>query len=276
MKRLATVQDLSCLGKCSLTVALPVISAMGIECAVLPTAVLSTHTGFPGNTCLDLSGELLPMARHWHSLGVHLDGISTGYLANAAQCDQVAELLSLFPGVPLFVDPVMGDNGKLYRGMAPEFPRAMGALCARAAVIVPNLTEACLLTGRAYNPRPTRGECQSLLSALLDLGCGSVVLTGIPGDGKIGVAVQTRGEGPIFRFAPKIPWSFHGTGDIFSAVTVGSLLQGLPLEEAAIRAAQFVAACLTAADPAKEPFGVPFETCLSLLIPQSPDVSGGE
>lgn len=265
MKRLATVQDLSCLGKCSLTVALPVISAMGIECAVLPTAVLSTHTGFPGNTCLDLSGELLPMARHWHSLGVHLDGISTGYLANAAQCDQVAELLSLFPGVPLFVDPVMGDNGKLYRGMAPEFPRAMARLCARASVILPNLTEAALLIGRPYPNSPDQGQLEAILEELLALGCDSVVLTGLEQGDLIGVAVQTRGQAPAFHFAPRVPKSFHGTGDIFSAVTVGSLLRGFGLSAAAQAAASFVATCLQAADPTQEPYGVPFETCLPLL-----------
>lgn len=265
MKRLGTVQDISCLGKCSITVALPVLAAMGIECALLPTALLSTHTGFPGNTYRDLTEELLPIARHWRELGVELHGISTGYLANAAQCQMAEEISALFPGAPLFVDPVMGDHGRLYRGLSPELPRAMGRLCARAAVILPNLTEAALLTGRPYPEVREEARWGAVLEDLLALGCGSVVLTGLEREGQIGVAVAIRGQAPTFRFAPRVPKTFHGTGDIFSAVTVGEFLRGAPLEEAAQSAADFVAACLRAADPSREPYGVPFEACLPML-----------
>ena len=149
MKRIASIQDISCLGRCSLTVALPVISAMAVECAIVPTAVLSTHTMFPGFISRDLSDQLLPIARHWKSQNVTLDAICTGYLASPLQTEEVCRFFDLLagPDTLLFVDPAMADGGRLYAGFGPDFPGYMRRVVARAHVAVPNVTEACLLTG---------------------------------------------------------------------------------------------------------------------------------
>ena len=156
MKRIVTLQDISCLGRCSVTVALPVISAMGVECVALPTAVLSTHTMFPDFTCLDLTDQIAPIARHWKAQSIHFDAIYTGYLASPDQCDRVIEFFQDFrtPDGLIFVDPAMADGGKLYAALGPDFPQAMARVCAQADILAPNLTEACLLTGTPYDPDP--------------------------------------------------------------------------------------------------------------------------
>ena len=158
MKRIASIQDISCLGRCSLTVALPVISAMAVECAIVPTAVLSTHTMFPGFISRDLSDQLLPIARHWKSQNVTLDAICTGYLASPLQTEEVCRFFDLLagPDTLLFVDPAMADGGRLYAGFGPDFPGYMRRVVARAHVAVPNVTEACLLTGTPYRETEDR------------------------------------------------------------------------------------------------------------------------
>ena len=165
MKRIVSIQDISCLGRCSLTVALPVVSAMGVECAIVPTAVLSTHTAFPGFTCKDLTDQLPPIARHWRSQNVAFDAISTGYIASAPQTRQVLDFVAAIrrPGTLLVVDPAMADHGKLYAGFDDDFPQAMAQVVAQADVALPNLTEACLLTGTPYREEmdefPLPGSC---------------------------------------------------------------------------------------------------------------------
>ena len=156
MKRIVTMQDLSCIGKCSLTVALPVLSAMGLECAVLPTAVLSAHTAFEGFRYEPLS--LTPVADHWQQLGLQFDMIYTGYLGGRAQVDQALDFFTRFPAMRL-VDPVMADHGALYAGLEPDFPAVLRTLCAQADLITPNITEACLLTGLEY--RETHDDTDS-------------------------------------------------------------------------------------------------------------------
>ena len=152
MKRVASIQDISCLGRCSLTVALPVLSVLGVECAVIPTAVLSTHTIFPDFTCRDLTDELLPIARHWQSQQVHLDALCSGYLASPRQTEAVCQVFDLLRAQDtlVVVDPAMADHGRLYKPFAPDFPQHMKKVCARADVLLPNLTEACLLTDTPY------------------------------------------------------------------------------------------------------------------------------
>ena len=149
MKRVASIQDISCLGRCSLTVALPVISAMEVECAILPTAVLSAHTMFPDILCRDLTADILPIARYWRSQQVQLDAVYTGYLASPRQVEDVCQALEVLAGPDTlrFVDPAMADGGALYTGFDEDFPRHMVRLAAQAVVVTPNLTEACLLTG---------------------------------------------------------------------------------------------------------------------------------
>ena len=172
MEHVLTIQDLSCVGRCSATVVLPVLSAMGVQCSLLPTAVLSTHSAYPGFRCRDLTEDLCPMADHWAALGIRFDGLYTGYLAGPDQVSAVLSVLDRFRSDArvVLVDPAMADHGRLYGGLPADFPQAMGELCRRADVILPNLTEAALLTGRAYDPDPGEGELESLLTSLLSLG----------------------------------------------------------------------------------------------------------
>ena len=188
MKRVVTMQDLSCMGKCSLTVALPVLSAMGVECAVLPTAVLSTHTAFPGPAVLDLSSHVDEIMAHWRGLEPDFDGISIGYLATADQCAQAERLIGRFGGKAFVcIDPAMADHGRLYSGLSPEHPAAMKQLCVRGDLILPNLTEGALLTGMEYRADGDPGYYREMVEALLALGCGGVMLTGFhPVRGRIG------------------------------------------------------------------------------------------
>ena len=197
MKRIASIQDISCLGRCSLTVALPVISAMAVECAIVPTAVLSTHTMFPGFISRDLSDQLLPIARHWKSQNVTLDAICTGYLASPLQTEEVCRFFDLLagPDTLLFVDPAMADGGRLYAGFGPDFPGYMRRVVARAHVAVPNVTEACLLTGTPYRETEDLSWWRDLLRRVADLGPRYPVLTGVPfGPDRLGVLFWGNGR----------------------------------------------------------------------------------
>lgn len=272
MKRIASIQDISCLGRCSLTVALPVISAMGVECAILPTAVLSTHTMFPDFTVDDLSDQLLPIARHWKSQHVHLDALYTGYLASAAQVDDVLAVFDLLAGKDtlLFVDPAMADHGKLYPAFGPEFPAHMARVVARADVTVPNITEACMMTGTPYKEEYDESYIRSLLQKLVGLGAKRAVLTGVSFQkDKLGAMAYDGATGAYFSyFNDRVPESFHGTGDIFSACTVGAMMRGLPLQDALRLAVDFTLHCIrvTTADPAHSWYGVEFERAIPMLV----------
>lgn len=274
MRRIVTIQDISCIGKCSLTVALPIISAMGIETAVLPTAVLSTHTMFSGFTFADLTDQISPIAAHWKKEGFTFDAIYTGYLGSFRQIRLSAALMADFrqKDTQIFVDPVMADNGKLYAGFDLGFAKEMQTLCARADVIMPNLTEAALLTGTPWQEHPEEAYLIGLLDQLAALGPRCVVLTGYsPSPDRIGVIAKDTATGTIFRYTtPKQPKSYHGTGDIFASTLVGSMMRGSSLEEAAKTACDFTAECirLTIANPGSRAYGVDFETALPMLIRQ--------
>ena len=273
MKRIVTIQDISCIGKCSLTAALPVISAMGIETAILPTAVLSTHTMFPNPCITSLQDRMAPIAAHWKSLGFTFDAIYSGYLASPEEVSLVREFFRDFDtGSTLrFVDPAMADYGKLYSGFGEDFPRQMGLLCGEADIIVPNLTEAALLTGLPYRTEYDEDYVRQILQALASLGTRkAVVVTGMspePGQtGFCGMDVQT---GEIFRFSQeKLQRSYHGTGDLFASVTVGSLVRGFSLQRALETAAGFVAAAIreTMTNDPEKTYGVDFEAVLPELI----------
>lgn len=272
MKRILSVQDLSCVGKCSLTVALPVISAMGVEAAVLPTAVLSTHTAFPSPAVQDLTGQMEAFCAHWQQVGVTFDGICAGYLSSPEQAGQVLRLAEQFrkPGSFLLVDPVMGDNGKLYDRITPEFAEKMRHLCARADVIVPNLTEACFLTDTPYPVEYDEGFIRCLLKKLTDSGCRVAMITGIAyGEDTTGVAGY-EGKTDTYRYIShqKLPQSYHGTGDIFCAVCAGALALGKDWQEAASLAGEFTLECirLTAREPRDKRYGVCFEKALPQLM----------
>lgn len=265
MKRIMTLQDISCVGRCSITVALPVISAMGVECGILPTAVLSTHTMFKTFTCKDLSDQIAPIADAWETEGITFDGIYTGYLASAGQCRQVCDFFDRFAASDnlIIVDPAMADNGKLYPAFDASFPAAMGKVCAKADVILPNITEACLLTGMPYQTAYDEDYIRELLEKLLALGCKTAVLTGVSYEpGRLGVAYLDQDGSSYSYFTHKCPQSYHGTGDLYSSTVVGGLMRGLSLADSVSLAADFVVNCIeaTARDENSRWYGVSFES----------------
>lgn len=271
MKRIASIQDISCLGRCSLTVALPVISALGVECAIVPTAVLSAHTAFPGFISRDLSDQLAAIASHWRSQRVHFDALYTGYIASAPQVRQVLDFFDTVksPDTIIFVDPAMADHGKLYAGFGPDFPAAMAQVVSRADVAMPNLTEACLLTGTPYREDMDESFVRSLLRDVAALGAKKVVLTGVSfSSDKLGAMGYDSADGRYFTCLDRRQsGSYHGTGDIFAATVVGGMMRGLPLEDAVSLAVRFTLACIdaTARDPNAGWYGVEFEKALPLL-----------
>lgn len=271
MKRVVTLQDISCLGRCSITVALPVISAMGVECAILPTAVLSTHTVFEGFTCCDLSGQIEPISLHWLSQGISFDAIYTGYLASETQCMQAVEFINRFRtgNNSVIVDPAMADRGRLYPALGPDFPKAMARLCREADLILPNLTEAALLTGTDYREDWTKPQVMTLLEKLLTLGCKAAMITGCgSGAGTTGFLAMDQNGRELSYSHPVLPHQYHGAGDLFSSALVGALVRGRNLREAGVIAADFVYGCIraTAESPTAPWYGVEFEAQLPALM----------
>ena len=274
MKRIATIQDISCFGKCSITVALPVISAMGVECAIVPTTVLSTHTaGFSGYTVCDISSELLPIAEHWKKENITLDALYTGYLGNESQIDLTKRFIELTKTdkTMIFVDPAMADYGKLYPAFDENFPKKMLELCSMADVLCPNITEACMLLGKEYKEEGNYDESyiRTLADGLASLGAKKVVITGVKyGDGRHGALALDAESGEYrYLFGEDLPCRFHGTGDIFSSVLCGALANGENVFDSAQMAIDFTIACIKQTIPDKEnhPYGVKFEECLHLL-----------
>ena len=272
MKRIVSIQDISCLGKCSLTVALPIISAMGVECSIVPTAVLSTHTMFQNFTCKDLTDQIGPIADHWKSENIVFDAIYTGYLASKEQIGDVCAFFDTFKTKDnlIVVDPVMADNGKLYPAFGPDFPAEMAKVCAKADLIVPNLTEASLLTGLPYRTEYDEEYIQEMLQALAKLGPRYVALTGVSFEkGRLGVMYYDREKNEYGSyFAEHLPASFHGTGDVFASTCVGALMRGLPLGDALALAADYTVECirLTLASPEAKWYGVEFESAIPYLV----------
>ncbi len=272
MKRIATIQDISCVGKCSLTVALPIISAMGIECAIIPTAILSTHTAFKNFTFCDLTDEIQKIVGHWKSENMQFDGIYTGYLGSFRQIDLMSRFFDEF-GLDklLFVDPCMADNGKLYAGFSDDYVAAMAGLCKKADIIVPNITEACLLVGMKY-PENSYDESfiESLLKKLSLLGAKKIILKGVEyRQGLCGIVTYDVCSGKRTEyFHELVPLKFHGTGDIFASVAFGSLIRGKSLEDAVKIAADFTVASIknTVSHSDYNWYGVDFESAIPMLI----------
>ena len=264
MQRVLSVQDLSCLGKCSLTVAMPTLSVMGCECAVLPTTLLSTHTAFKAPHIRSLTADMDPMVSHWQTTGVQFDTISVGYLADPAQTAAVERVLDAFP-VPAVIDPVMGDHGKLYSAITPEHVAAMAHLCRRGTVLLPNVTEAAFLTGIPYREDGDEAYYTELLTAMQSFGADAVIITGIAhAPGKTGIMGWSKDTGIFTYEATKIDRSCHGTGDLFAAVFTGAWVKGKAIPEAATLAAKFVEQVILAT-PESTPFGVNFEEKLPWL-----------
>ena len=273
MKRIITVQDISCVGKCSLTVALPVISAMGVETCVLPTAVLSNHTAFSNFTFRDLTSDISLICDQWKKEKLHFDAIYTGYLGSIEQIDLIIQLIKDFGGKDTItiVDPCMADNGKLYSGFTPEFAKNMAKLCSMADVIVPNMTEAAYLLGIPYKENLYDKEyIEDILKKLSLTGAKKVVLKGVQfSDDKIGIAAyDSLTQNYSWYFHQKISKSFHGTGDIFASVLTGALMRNLSLEESYKLAADFVVESIkeTLSHPDYNWYGVDFEAKLPYLL----------
>lgn len=272
MKKILTIQDISCLGKCSITVALPLISAMGIETVILPTALLSTHTMFKDFTCKDLSDQILPIIEHWKKNDVKFDAIYTGYLGTEEEIDVVKKIFKEFKteDTLIFVDPVMADNGKLYPAFDENYARKNASLCGAADVIVPNITEACFMTDTEYKTEYDEIYIKEILNKLVKLGCKTAVLTGVSlTSGKTGVMGYDSDRGEYFSYQNDlVDASYHGTGDIFASVTIGAIENGLTWHDAFKLAADYTADTIRATlkNPRKPWYGVDFETTLPLLV----------
>ena len=272
--RVLSVQDISCFGKCSLTVALPIISAMGVETCIIPTAILSTHTGgFTGYTWRDLTEDIPKIASHWKSLDLTFDALYTGYLGSFEQIGMVKDLFATFGKKAIkFVDPVMGDNGKLYTGFTPAFAAEMAKLCGVADVIVPNMTEACYMLGIEYKAGPyEEAYIKEILVKLTALGCPVAAMTGAvltSAPDKQGViAYDSRTETFCSYFSENLPVKFHGTGDIYASTMCGALALGKGLSDAIRIAVDYTVACIRRSIGDDEhPYGVRFEECIPALI----------
>ncbi len=272
MKRIMTVQDISCVGKCSLTVALPIISAAGVEAGVLPTAVLSTHTAFPKFTFKDLTDEITPIKDTFAELNIDFDAIYTGYLGSFLQLELVEDFIDSFKKKDTFVliDPVMADNGKLYSGFTPEFAARMAKLCGKADLVLPNLTEASFMLDLPYNPEYDEEYIRTLLKKLTSLGAPKAALTGISFEkDKIGVYYYDSVTDKYFYYAnEKLPVAYHGTGDIYASAALGAIMRGISIEDSLSIAVDFTLECMkkTEADPTHRFYGVNFESALGYYI----------
>lgn len=268
--KILTIQDISCVGQCSLTVALPIISACGIETCVLPSAVLSTHTyGFQNYTFRDLTQDMPDIYHHWEKEGICFDGIYTGYLGSAEQIAYVKQIITKLrkPGAPVIVDPAMADNGKLYPAFDNAYVQAMKRLCCDADYLIPNITEACFLTDTEYKAEYDEEYINLLLKRLSAMGCKNVILTGISYEsGKTGVVVYDGVEA-LYYAHNKLPNSCHGTGDIYASAFTAALLKGKPAFTAAKVAADYTVRCIeTTGSLNNHWYGAAFELELPYLI----------
>lgn len=266
-KRILTIQDISCVGQCSTTVAMPILSACGHETCILPTALLSTHTGgFGKPSVVHLDHAMEGMWRHWKENGITFDAILVGYLGSMAAIEITERILKelLAPEGISIVDPAMADHGKLYSGFDPEYARTMERLCRQADIILPNITEAAMFAGLPYQEVLDEHYVRGLLE---NLHHPCVILTGVGyRAGETGAAIYSDGSLRYYHH-PKVGKNFHGTGDMFSACFTGALMQGKPLEESVKIAGDFVCKAIanTCAAPAHW-YGVKFETVLPDLI----------
>ena len=269
-KRILTIQDISCVGQCSLTVALPILSACGVECSVLPSAVLSTHTaGFSGYTFRDLTDDMPGIRKHWEKENIKFSAIYTGYLGSTKQIDIVSEIFdkTIEQGGEIFVDPAMADGGKLYPGFDMEYAKAMAKLCRKADYIIPNITEACFLSDTDYKEEYDRKYIDGIIKKLINGGCKNIILTGVSyEEGKTGIVVFENGEYSYYQH-DFLDGSCHGTGDIYASAFVGAKVRGKSAYEAAKIAADYTVECIKETMKMKDHwYGVAFEPVIAKLI----------
>lgn len=271
MKRILTIQDISCVGKCSLTVALPIISAAGVEAGILPTAVLSTHTAFPKFTFKDLTDEIQPIVDTFNELKLDFDAVYTGYLGSFEQLKLVGDFIdNSKPDMAVFIDPVMADNGVLYKGFTQEFADNMAKLCAKADLIMPNLTEASFMLREEYRESYDEEYIRALLKRLTGLGAKRAALTGIGmRSDEIGFYMyDSTTDTYSHYYNEKLPVAYHGTGDVFASAVVGANMRGKSIEESLKIAVDFTLEAMrkTMADPNSRFYGVNFEEALPYYI----------
>ena len=272
MKRIMTIQDITCFGKCSVTIALPVISAIGVETAILPTALLSAHTLFPDNTKLDLGEEMPRIAGQWKRNGISFDAIYIGYLGTARGIETALHVIDQFAdeNTLVFTDPVMGDHGRLYRGFDREYAGKCAELCGKSDLIVPNITEACLMTGMEYREKYDESYLRDLCAGLCRICAGTVVITGASiEEGKTGFYGMRAETGESFSYqTERLNASYHGTGDLFSATAAGALLLGKRPELAFRIAADYTAETIkvTKEDSDDPRYGIHFESTIPDLL----------
>lgn len=273
-KKLLTIQDISCVGQCSLTVALPIISACGIETAILPGALLSNHTaaGYSGWTFNDLTDEMPKILERWNKENITFDAFYTGYVTKT-QIGYILQIMdkAAVPGALRIVDPAMADNGKLYAGFDDNFPQEMAKLCKGADYILPNLTEASFLLNIPYvGSDYDQAYIEKISRDLAKLGAKNVVITGVSFEkGKIGASVyHSDSDSFEYYFNEKIDVSFHGTGDVFSSAFAGALMRGKSAIQSAKIAADFVVDSIkkTLDDKTSHWYGVKFEKAIPGLI----------
>ncbi len=268
-KRILTIQDISCIGKCSLTVALPIISTMGIETAIIPTAILSTHTAFNNFTFHDLSDDILKIVSHWEKERFNFDAVYTGYLGSINQIEIIKELISRLEHNYLIIDPVMADNGKFYTGFNKEFASKMKELCSISWIAIPNLTEACFLLDIPYIDKGyDNAYIKDVLKKLYMIGIKNPVITGISfSDDKIGAMAYISENDSYFYYCnKKLDFSMHGTGDIFSSVFSAQYVLTNSIQEAIILAVDFVSECMKNSIGSGKKYGAEFEKSLPYLI----------
>ena len=269
-KKILTIQDISCVGQCSLTVALPILSACGMETCILPSAILSTHTaGFSGFTFRDLTDDMPDIQKHWQKENIRFRAIYTGYLGSIKQIAYVKDILQTMgtEDCVRVVDPAMADNGQLYSIFDMDYVEAMKSLCAVADVLLPNITEACFLTGVEYRETYDEAYIRTLVNKLLELGAKNVVLTGVSyAEGKTGVLVCENGKFAYYEH-DKVSKGCHGTGDIYASAFTGALMNDKSLFEAAKIAADYTVKCIINTQGDSDHwYGAKFETALRDLM----------
>ena len=268
-KKILSLQDISCVGQCSLTVALPIISACGVETAVLPTAVLSTHTGgFSGYTFRDLTDDIPAISEHWSKENIRFDAVYSGYLGSTRQIDMVKNIIDAHNDGVSIVDPAMADNGKLYYGFDNEFVKSMASLCAKADIILPNITEACFMTGFEYKTEYDREYIDNLLLALKKMGANTIILTGVTYNAQTTGVVVYENDTYSYYEHKKLEGGCHGTGDVYASAFTGALMRGFSTFESASIAADYTLLCIetTIPDSKEHWYGVKFEKCIPDLI----------
>ena len=270
MKKVLSIQDISCVGKCSLTVALPIISSMSVECQILPTSLLSTHTAFSSFSFLDLTDEMDVILKQFELNGFAFDSIYSGYLGSIRQIDMLIAIIEKYKTENNYVviDPVMGDYGKLYKGFDEKFAKKMFSLCKKADIIIPNLTEACFMLDVPYKDEMNQEEIEYILNRFKEEGVKNVLLTGVSFEAdKLGIALST-GDGVKYHFNDNIDAKFHGSGDIFASTFVGALMNGKSMFDSAVLASKYVCESLicTLKEENNKTYGLNFEQAIPYLI----------